>query len=70
MNPFFMQNAMAQMSSLMQQVQNPQQLIQRLLPDVPQEIMNDPNKIISWMQQTGKITQQQIMQAQQMMGRR
>ena len=70
MNPFFMKNAMAQMGNLMQQMQNPQQLVQRIIPDVPKEIMNDPNQIINWLQQTGRITPQQIQQAQMMMGRR
>ena len=70
MNPMFMQNVMARANQMMQQLQNPQQLIQQIMPGVPAEIRNDPNKIIDWMQQTGKITPQQIQMAQQMMGRR
>jgi len=70
MNPLFMQKIMGQASQMMQSFQNPQQLISRVLPGVPAEIRNDPNKIISWMQQTGKITPEQIRQAQQMMGGR
>lgn len=70
MNPLFMQKIMAQASQMMQQFQNPQQLISRIMPGVPAEIRNDPNRIISWLQQTGKITPEQIQQAQQMMGQR
>lgn len=69
MNPLFMQKIMGQASQMMQQFQNPQQLISRMLPGVPAEIRNDPNQIISWLQQTGKITPEQIQKAQQMMGR-
>ena len=70
MNPLFMQKIMSQASQMMQSFQNPQQLISRVLPGVPAEIRNDPNQIISWMQQTGKVTPEQIRQAQQMMGGR
>jgi hypothetical protein len=69
MNPIFMQNVMAQASQMMQQIQNPQQLLQRFLPGVPAEIRNDPNQIINWLQQSGRITPQQIQMARQMMGR-
>jgi len=70
MNPMYMQNVMAKASQMMQQFQNPQQLLQRIMPGIPEGIRNDPNQIISWLQQNGKITDQQIRMAQQMMGRR
>lgn len=35
---------------------NPQILIKNCLPDVPQEMQSDPNKIIDWLQQTGKVS--------------
>ena len=70
MNPMYMQNIMAKASQMMQQFQNPQMLLQRMLPGVPEGIRNDPNQIISWLQQNGKITDQQIRMAQQMMNRR
>lgn len=70
MNPMYMQNIMNQASQMMQQFQNPQQLLQRVLPGVPEGIRNDPNQIISWLQQNGKISEQQIQMARQMMGRR
>ena len=70
MNPMYMQQIMSKASQMMQQFQNPQQLIQQMMPGVPAEIRNDPNQIISWLQQTGKITTQQIQMAQQMLGRK
>lgn len=70
MNPIFMQKIMAQASEIMQSFQNPQQLISRMMPGVPAEIRNDPNQIISWLQQTGKVTPQMMQMAQQMMGKR
>lgn len=70
MNPIFSQNILARAQQMMQQMQNPQQMIQQFLPGVPAEIRNDPNQIINWLQQNGRITPQQIQMAQQMMGRR
>lgn len=67
MNPLFIMN---QANTILQQFGNPQTLIQRFLPQVPQEIRNDPNQIISWLQQTGRVTPQMMQQAQQMMGKR
>ena len=69
MNPMYMQNIMNKASQMMQQFQNPQQLLQKVLPGVPEGIRNDPNQIISWLQQNGKISEQQIQMARQMMGR-
>ena len=66
MNPLFIMNQAQQMMQNM----NPQALIQRFLPNVPQQIRNDPNQIISWLQQTGRVTPEMMQQAQQMMGRR
>ena len=70
MNPLFSQNVLARASQMMQSMTNPQQLIQQFLPGVPAEIRNDPNQIINWLQQTGKVSPQQIQMAQQMMGQR
>ena len=70
MNPMYMQNVIQKAQQMMQSFQNPQQLLQRFMPGIPEGIRNDPNQIISWLQQNGKITDQQIRMAQQMMGRR
>ena len=50
-------------------VQNPQQLVQRFLPDAPAEISGDPERLVEWMQQTGKVNPQMVQMARQMMGR-
>ena len=42
MNPIFMQKIMAQASEIMQSFQNPQQLISRIMPGVPAEIVSVP----------------------------
>lgn len=63
-------NPMMMLQQMMANMQNPQQLVSRFLPNIPAEIRNDPNQIINWLQQNGKITPQQIQMAQQMMGRR
>lgn len=70
MNPIFMQNVMARANQMMQSFQNPQQLLQKMMPNVPAEIRNDPNQIINWLQQTGKVTPQMIQQAQRIMSNR
>ena len=69
MNPMYMQNIMNQASQMMQQFQNPQQLLQRMMPGIPEGIRNDPNQLLQWMQQTGKVNPQMIQMARQMMGR-
>lgn len=70
MNPMIMQNIMNRANMMMKQLQNPQQMVRQMMPGIPEEIQNDPNKIISWMQQNGKITEQQIQMARQMMGQK
>ncbi len=70
MNQLFMQNVMSRANQLAQQFQNPQQLISRMIPGIPDGIRNDPNQILNWLQQTGKVSDQQIMMARQMMGQR
>ena len=70
MNQLFMQNVMNRANQLAQQFQNPQQLISQMFPGIPAGIRNDPNQIINWLQQTGKVSDQQIQMARQMMGRR
>ena len=49
-------------------MQNPQQALRQMVPGLPENIANDPNQIIGWLQQTGRISPQQIQTAQQLMG--
>ena len=50
--------------------QNPQQMVSQIFPDAPAEVSGDPEQLLAWMQQTGKVTPQMIQMAQSMMGRR
>lgn len=50
-------------------LQNPQQLVNQFFPDAPAEVSADPDQLLSWMQQTGKVNPQMVQMARQMMGR-
>ena len=50
-----------------QMMQNPMQTVRQMIPGLPENIANDPNAIIGWLQQTGRISPQQIQTAQQLM---
>ena len=50
-------------------LRNPQQLVQQYFPDAPAEIQNDPEQLIGWLQQTGRVNPQMVQMARQMMGR-
>jgi hypothetical protein len=50
--------------------QNPQQMVSQVFPDAPAEVSGNPEQLLEWMQQTGKVTPQMIQMAQSMMGRR
>ena len=63
------QGVMQRAQQLAGSLQNPQQLVSQYLPDAPAEIRNDPNQLLQWMQQTGKVNPQMIQMARQMMGR-
>lgn len=54
------------MMAVMQAMQNPAAFVKQRFPDIPQQIMNDPNQIFNYLQQThGAVSQQQIDQAKQ-----
>ena len=59
-----------QMQQLANSFQNPQQLVNRFFPDAPAEISNDPDQLVNWLQQTGRVNPQMVMMARQMMGGR
>lgn len=50
-------------------LQNPQQLVNRFFPDAPVEVRNDPDALMNWMQQSGRVSPQMIQMARQMCGR-
>lgn len=57
------------MQQLAQIMQNPQKLVQQYFPDAPAEVSGDPEQLIGWLQQTGRVNPQAIQMARQMMGR-
>ena len=65
MNPLFV---MQQAQQIAGAFRNPQQLVQRFFPDAPANVQNDPNQLIGWLQQTGRVNPQMMQMAQQIMG--
>lgn len=57
MNPFQRANA------VYQAMRNPAAFVRQMIPDLPQEISNDPNQILQYMQQNMGVTNEQIQQA-------
>ena len=64
MNPF------QKMGAVMQAMRNPQQFIKQSFPDIPDNISNDPNQILNYLQQTRGISNQQIQNLVSMYGGR
>lgn len=62
------QNVIDRARQIAQSFQNPQQFISQFMPGIPSNIANDPNQILNWLQQTGRISPQQIQAAQQIAG--
>ena len=55
------------MNMARQMMQNPHQAVMNALPDLPQEIQGDPNQIVNWLQQNGRIQPQMFQMAGQLM---
>ena len=53
-------NPMQKMQYIMQAMTNPAALVKQAFPDIPAQIQNDPNQILSYLQQTRHISNQQI----------
>lgn len=54
---------------LAQTLQNPQQMVSRYFPDAPADVASNPEQLIGWLQQTGKVNPQMVQMARQMMGK-
>ena len=50
-------------------LQNPQTLVQRYFPDAPADVSGDPEQLLGWMQQTGRVNPQMVQMVRQMVGR-
>ena len=67
-NPLFnMINAYQKVNQIMQSMQNPAAFVKQQFPDIPDNILNDPNQILQYLKQTRNISDEQI---QQMTGSR
>lgn len=61
--------AAQRMAAILQAMQNPQAFVKQCFPDIPQNVINDPNQTFNYLQQTrAQVSQQQVNQAQQMAG--
>ena len=49
-------------NAIYQAMRNPAAFIRQAIPDLPPQIANDPNQILQYLQQTGRVTPQQIQQ--------
>lgn len=63
-----LQAAIERAKQIMQSTQNPQQFVSQYLPGVPANIANDPNQIMNWLQQTGRVNPQMVQMANQLAG--
>jgi hypothetical protein len=65
-NPLFnMINAYQRVNQIMHSMQNPAAFVKQQFPDVPDNILNDPNQVLQYLQQTRNISNEQL---QQLMG--
>lgn len=58
---------LGQMQRLAGMMQNPQALVRNYFPDAPAEVSGNPEQLLQWMQQTGKVNPQMVQMARQMM---
>ena len=64
------QNPMQKMQYIMNAMTNPAAFVKQQFPDIPENIQNNPNEILRYLQQTRGISDQQIQQISGMNGRR
>ena len=65
-----MQGVMQRARQLAGMFQNPQQIVQQYFPNAPEEVRNDPDALVNWMQQSGMVDPQMVAMARQMVGGR
>lgn len=53
-------NIIQRMQQVSQAMQNPAGFLKQRFPDIPAEIMNNPNHILQYLQQTRNISNEQI----------
>ena len=48
------------MNMIMQAMRNPAQFVKQQFPDIPDTMMNDPNQVLQYLQQTRNISNDQL----------
>lgn len=56
-------NPIQKMNYILQAMRNPAQFVRQAIPDLPDNIVNDPNQILQYLKQTRGVTDQQIQMA-------
>ena len=59
---FRFQNPVQKMQYILQAMQNPAAFVKQAIPDLPESIMNNPNQILRYLQETRGISNEQIQQ--------
>jgi hypothetical protein len=54
--------AYQKVNQIMQTTKNPAVFVKQQFPDIPDNILNDPNQILQYLQQTRNISNEQIQQ--------
>lgn len=62
MMPQMPMNPMQRMNLVMQAMQNPAAFVRQKFPDIPDNIANDPNQILQYLQRTRNISDEQLNQ--------
>lgn len=55
-------NAYQRANQLLQSLQNPAAFVKQQFPDVPDNILNDPNQVLQYLQRTRNISSDQLKQ--------
>lgn len=54
---------------LAQTMRDPGQLVKQYFPDAPADVTGNPDQLLGWLQQTGRVNPQMVQMARQMLGR-
>lgn len=55
-------SAYQKVNQIMQGLQNPVAFVKQQFPDVPDNLLNDPNRVLQYLQQTRNISSDQLKQ--------
>lgn len=64
-----LQGVMQRAQQIASGFQNPQQMVQQFFPDAPVDVRDNPDQLVNWLQQTGRVNPQMVQMARQMIGR-